>query len=962
MTGGVHRQAVEAGPLQCIDALNVTNEGGDLRRRDAFHAIYTGAPFYLPAGSCYIYESGAPNIFHYDRQLSLASVGSGGSILHIACSDPFDGFELGPVITDAIGVNGDRFHAYFKISYWNGAAFVDAGEIVETVTAHIYDDDGQVWRKPLLKDGRVSWHRTNMPDWTAFTPTGARTGAVYVVRIDIYRVALDGFSGQAAIASEIGYSGDPYTLVAPGIRPFVLEPVRSLIPFTAQQGRPVVVVGSDRRVRRGRELGAQLGFFKGAYRETDNARLIPLSDPRFPEDRHFEGAGTMDKVDWAGIYRAAIGQAWPGGTWTLAHAASGSVGVAGYMTRNRDTTNTQNGFVWYEDALRGAALVQNIAPIAASMAQADGIGTFDFLRGAGSLTEVGDDLWRNCRIRCTAKGAGGTPVGETREIVSHTDALGNIRIRYHEVFSILPDTDNRFEISTPPMYLRLKPYPPRDEAAPGQAARQLDYEILSVSTDRVLPVTGRDFCPDYTLQTNHIEKPVHWEIHQFLPWVIDGGAYWSVAFDQVTRKLIMVNGNAALEYDGYSLRPLALLSDPEDPRVQTLVGSLATTSQTQLTPREIAGYHLRNAQPVGKIVVYFAGRVVMIGVKNRPYEIVYSATAPDTDIWPLGYNTRLLDSDNNEPSAAFVLAGKLYVATSTSIHAADAPGDDGHLYFRPVVHGRGFLSQRSIARLGDSKIVGVCADGVYVFDGFNLTPLVENWLDVLPFGVSAAKLKDSACAVSLQKNRAYVALAGARSSANDTVLDIDLTNGAVYPWAAPWGGITEVCRHYDENGKERMLFGTNDGHVAVLRKADTDDGASLEAYAETPPQGVAGLMTGRPMSIVVQTQEMGPAEEVTITARLNQGSDPLTEAVPMDKAISAPVSSFVVGTNALTNTSVNGVTALLHNGRLVTQKFPIAGPARAELLSMRIEGAHLWILRSVEAEFADQAEYRSPDG
>lgn len=941
MTGGVHRRAVEAGELQCVDALNVTNDGGDLRRRDAFHAIYAGAPFYLPAGTCYLYESGAPNVFHYDRQLSLATVGQGGSVLHVACSEPFDGFDLGPVITDAIVIGAEAYHRYFTISYWNGTAFVDAGEIVQNATAHIADASGNIWRKPLLKDGRVSWHRTNMPDWTAFTPTGARTGAVYVVRIDIWAPATA--NGSAPAASDIGFDGDPYTLAAPGVLPFVLEPVRSLVPFTGQQGRSTVVVGSDRRVRRGRELGAQLGFFKGPYRGVDPGRLV--AD---------EGAGSMDEVFWTDIYRGAKGLAWPAGAWTLAHAASGSMGAAGALQRNRGVTGV-NGYSWYDNQFRGAPLVRDVAPIGGTISEANGLGTFDFTDGTGPLTEVPDNYWRGCRLRCTTKGAGGTQSGETREIVGHVLTGGNIRLTYHEVFSITPDTDNRFDIVSPPLRVRLKPYPPRDEAQPGQAARQLDYEILSNTADYLVPVSGRDYCPDQTIQSNHLSKSLHWEINQELPWSIDGGAYWSVAFDQVTRKLIMVNGNAALSYDGYSLRHLVLLSDPEDPRVQTLVGSLATTQQTQLTQREIAGYYLRTQQPVGKIVVYFAGRIVMIGLKNRPYEIAYSATAPDTDIWPLGYSTRLLDSDNNEPSAAFVLGGKLYISTATAIHAADAPGDDGHLYFRPVVHGRGFVSQRAVARLGDSKIVGVCADGVYVFDGFNMSPLVEDWKDVLPNGAHTSKLKDAACAVSLQNNRVYVALAGSRSSSNDKVLDIDLTNGAVFPWEAPWGGITEVCRSFDENGKERMLFGTNDGHVAVLRRADTDDGAVIDAYAETPPVAIAGLMTGRPMALILQIQETGPAENVTVTARLNQGSNPATEAAPMTQPFTAPVSSFLLGTHELSDGP-----GLLHEGHLVTRKLPILASARAEVVSMRIEGSKQWILRAADLEFADKAEYRSP--
>lgn len=944
MTGGVQRQAVDAGPSQCVDALNVTNEGGDLRRRDAFHAIQTGAPFYLPAGLCYIYESGAPNVFHYDRQLSLANVGSGGSVLHIACSEPFDGFELGPVITDAFVISGAAYHRYFTLSYWNGSAFVDAGEIVETVTASINDGSGNLWRKPLLRDGRVSWHRTNMADWTAFTPTGARTGAVYVVRIDIK--AASSSNGTAPADAQIGFNGDPYTLSAPGVRPFTLEPVRSLIPFTAQQGRPTVVVGSDRRTRLGREMGAQLGFLKGLQRETDNARLVP--------DARSEGAGTMDEVFWPAIYRAAAGQAWPAGTWTLVSAAAGSMGTTGALQRNRGVTGS-NGYLWYEDQFRGTSLVRSIAPIAASMSQGSGIGTFDFSDGTGPLTEVPDNYWRGCRLRCVTKGAGGTQNGEVREIIGHTLVGGNIRIQYHEEFSILPDVDNRFDITSPPHRLRLKPYPPRDEAQPGQISRQLDYDILSNTADYLVPVSGRDYCPDQTIQSNHLAKTLHWEVNQALPWVIDGGSYWSVTFDQVTRKLILVNGHAALSYDGESLRFLELLSDPGDPRVQTLVGSLATTSQTQLTDREIAGYYLRTQQPVGKIVVYFAGRVVMIGLKNRPFEIAYSATAPDTDIWPLGYSTRLLDSENNEPSAAFVLGGKLFVSTPTGIHAADAPGDDGHLYFRPVVHGRGFLSQRAVARLGDSRVIGVCADGVYAFDGFNMTPLIEDWEDVLPYGVQAAKLKDSACAVSLHRNRVYVALASARSSTNDVVIDIDLTNGAAYPWDAPWGGITEVCRDFDENGKERILFGTEDGHIAVLRKSDTDDGAAIDAYAETPPQNLAGLMTGRPTALVVQLQEMGPAETVTITARLNNGSNPTTEAVPMTDAITAPVSSFLLGTHELADGP-----GLLHEGRLVTQKLPIAAASRAEQVAFRIAGSKQWILRAADLEWADKAEYRSP--
>ena len=101
MEGGVNRFETEAKRNQAVDALNVINDDGYLRRRDSFSSIASGVPHHMPKGAVFVMTSNAAGIGEgagetvTDLRDGFGTI-SGGSIkrLYVGSPEKFDGICL----------------------------------------------------------------------------------------------------------------------------------------------------------------------------------------------------------------------------------------------------------------------------------------------------------------------------------------------------------------------------------------------------------------------------------------------------------------------------------------------------------------------------------------------------------------------------------------------------------------------------------------------------------------------------------------------------------------------------------------------------------------------------------------------------------------------------------------------------------------------------------------------------
>lgn len=923
MVGGINRNDRVAGLDQCVDARNVIEDGGDLVRRPGFHAVATGAPFYLPAGACWIYVGNpSPTPGHYhDRLMSEAvgTLGGGSNGIFIACEEPFDGFEWGPVVQFPT----PSAHRYLRVDYWNGSTWVAMTHIVDTTKRLVLSGANQ-WVVPLYGTGRVSWHRSQMSAWAAQDPANTtRTGA-YVVRLSF----MDPGTGAAAPTRAAPSGSGDVELAAPGVRCFRLEPIRSILPYRSKQGRNFTLVGSDRREVRGSELGGNIGAIKNLWEKTDLQILV--AD---------EGAAVMGQVSNPAIYRAAPGQAWPGGTWTTHVAAAGSIGTASTLTRTRRENDVMAA--WFANQFRGAARVGSLAPNALAV-QTTWNGVV-FFNVTGSLLALKADEFEHFRIRCVTNGGGGTPVGEEREIVGNiAPSGGQASITYHTPFSVAPNASNVFEVLRPHSRLRFRDQPPYGEFDEEERV----YEVDSVPGGFTLTLrSGVAYEPDIA-DSDDNNRFCGYEIGPWFPWAVRAGRFWSGSFDRSTGTMILTNGASGLmSYDGESIRPLLATSDPDNFRVQQWIGLIPEDQlrAAGATITEWAPGFLRSAPPNGQFVVDFNGRIVVAG-GNKVY---WSAPGLDNDLWPLGYVQMIRDSENHEISGLAVLHGRLLVFTPTSIHAA-YPSDDGAMNFRPIIHGAGPVSHRAVVAIGESMLIYPTADGVYVFNGEEPQAILDDWTDVVDGGVNSMRLADAVGAYSLERNRYYLAVPSANSSVPDTVLVFDLKGKTWWRWDAPWGGITEIARDFDENGKERILFGTADGHIAVLGDYLTDDGDAVTGWAKSKTLYPGGLETFRPTHIMMMANENGadvfPLPSYNLEARVYVDGHAVAQSIIQFMAPEAD-STGVFGRAFRLNSSVLGTGRLGSSERMLTRKMGITAFSQCTGFQLEIRGVSRWRLR-----------------
>lgn len=900
--GGVNFHVGEARPDQIVDGIDVIEEDGDLRRRPAFSCIHTGPIRLLPAGMTMLVANGA---ISYDRVFNQAANTIGAADLFVGATERFNGIDWRHVTSNVTDPTENRL---LRPRYWSIAqqAWVPIPWVLDTTMRRaLTGSNSRI--QPLFADGRISWHLAQFfADWGT---TAVQGETIYWVRLDVVDPedinTPTNLSGTTSLRIEL-----------PGARAFVLDPVQTIdVQFFRGGGRQLII-GSDRMDAPGGVMpGANLGVARNRARRTESLRRVL--------DR---GAGVWGLSTWPANWE----QRAPGAGWANAEAAGGTEGVAGETMTKLD--NTYDWFAWTgpprRDQFAGYLLRDQLTPTGGFTNNAGTLrGSFSF----AAISGLRNNAWRGCLIVCTVRSGAGPLVGEAREIFGNTSTS----VQYHRHFSATPDANNRFAIFRRPPELIV-----RSPLATGGLDPR-DYLIERNDADTVYPFQNVGWAPDRdTIWAAPASRYLHFSVEQPLPWDLEAGKSWGSMFDTITGKILLSNGRGLLEYDGRHLRNLPATSDPANPRIQQWLG-IMEENVGSLSPEQIAGSQIAARPPAGSVLSDYLGRIMVAGIPGRPFAIKWSAPGQYNDIWPLAYETEIRDSDNLPIVGMSTLYSRLYVWTTQSIHEGSLPDEAGLISFKPKVQGIGFVSARGVARVvlaGNQMLVGASGDGLTAFDGQECRPLLgaEDWSKIVPGGVNTARLSQIVAAASRQDSCVYFAVPGPGSPVNNRIIRWNYDNNSFWLWSAPFGGVSSLARDYDAHGRERVLFGFNDGHVGVLCENDTDDGSAVTGRARSAPTQPAALRENKFNRLHVSAKHGGAAQSITVRAFVDRS---LVGESAQPKSFGSNASEWNV---ALWNT---GVWA---NGVFKNEQVRFPNGTRGESFQWEAEGTWRWVIAAAE--------------
>lgn len=898
MTGGINRFTDEARADQCADARDVIADRGELRRRDSFAALGSGPPHLLPAGATYVVRDGATVA---DRRPDFANCDA----VLIGCAHPFDGFDLRFPTTDTVPAE----HRELVLEFWDGSAWVEIPFFVDETRDFVSDV-----LVTLQKRGRVYWHTDAfIDDWA----TSAQDGTT------AYWIRVSFTDAEREAAKQIGASD--MTPDAPGVRVFVFAAVTGLFPVRIEN-RACVVIGADRSDRdmagtyasgddhrtlaaSGLERGAQLGAKREDDGETEIAVLL--------ED---EGPGFYGKLTWPQPTRST------GGVASNVGSAGLFEGADNVFTKTRtELYNRESGalvpYDWGPNTWRGGPLSGSLTPVGTFAASTVRVTA----SGSGLSDQSG--FYRHCRIRCTARSGAGPQVDEEREIVAFAAGTTNVFSVYPD-WSATPDANNRFVIHAP--HTLVLP-PNLDDVRSWGEAFASDDDTITFST------TG-GYVPSAAAWAGW---QGHFRLGRELRWVVDGSRGWSAIVDVITGRLICTNGpSGLLEYDGTNLRRLQ--ADFTTAGARQYVGALA--DQMGLDANSVAvnpGALLRRHVPAGAYVVQHQTRIFVAGDPTSPFVVRWSAPGGSNNVWPMGYEDMIRDQEGDGIVGMATLDERLVVFTPTALHEAVGPDERGRYSFAALTRGLGFVGHRAVCVLaamdGASRLAGISADGIYAWAGGEPTVLLDRWDRLIEGGVNVDRLHRAVACAAPQQSLAFFAVPHRGSSSNDRILVLDYLRGRWWVWSAPFG-VSAIAVDYDGDGRERVLFGTEDGFVQTLTGGVTDDGEAIEAFATTLPVEPFGGAEAAVSGYTLSAKTAGVEEPLTVA--LLDGGDTDGEALSEgDVVVSA-------GEPAWGSDTWNTVRWAASKWKTIRE--PVPNNTRTHQLQMRIEGAARWVVGRIE--------------
>ncbi len=393
LRGGINRLIGDASEGQAVEALNVTGDDGDVRRRHGLASIATAAPHRFPRGQdrIAVATGGSPSI------VSTTSFAVGATTTQVYFGNilnQFNGFDW--AVDSWSGAIAE--HVELVLEYWNGSAWV--------AFAWVFDDTIEFasgYIQTLGKTGRVAWHIPS--DWA--TTTVASVSA-YWVR-GTFRNPFTAATGALLDGSREIARRDTGT--------FQLAPVNGIFPVRIEQQTSLIAC-ADRITTRGFERGAQLGIRQAKFERTQVMRFILDEGPFIASSFAWE--------DWAG-------------------------GAGAIPTVTLDLRKTlqqlfvegaQVNYDWMADQFLGALFFRAQIPSAVTINSVDGV---------SDGTEP-EGYFEHARLRLRTSTAAPPAAGEDREVYS--SGLGAAdRLSVFPDFSDIPALADTFDLRGPPAKL-----------------------------------------------------------------------------------------------------------------------------------------------------------------------------------------------------------------------------------------------------------------------------------------------------------------------------------------------------------------------------------------------------------------------------------------------------------------------------------------------------------------------------
>jgi len=782
---------VRAGKI--AEGLNVINDDGDLRRRDAFKTIYTAAPHFLPPGLVSVQAS--------DRTAEETLTGfanRAGSILastpllYDGCEEKFDGFDLGSVAFSTAPAEG----LFLKGYYSTGDDWEEIPFLFDTTSLGQYKADNTAYYSTTLcKEGRVSWHTRGLTGW-ATTTTGTGGGALGSTKYWIY-VSIYAASGDR------GTLPGTSVITAPGIRAFHLAKVNGLFPLRTKK-RDTLVICSDREERRGSEKGAMLGLASSTRDATKQLHVV--------QD---EGSGTYNRVtipQWSSA---------SGATLPPNHTATGSTnfyGATGVLERKK-TTDTVD---WYTSGTSDESEWRGGQALYVAFGNVVDGGSTTLIQITSTAGVVANQYEHHL-----LRYIGGTYDGEERMITKNTASdSGDVDLHVDDEFTAGPDGATSIKIYRPHSRVEIKP-------------SQRDYEVSSNAATTVTLTSSRPWVPAVeTADPYDInEEAVSFYISRSPRWSIPSGTNWTATYDNNSNSLYLANDHSEiLRFDGTRLRVLYPETDTDKDWHAERYANFTFLSEESKAAAISNGItetaFLENSPVLAHILVSFLRRLFAIKTGTADSMLRFSGESA-FHVWPSHFIRAIPDDRNREIQGAAGINNRLLIWTSNAIMEFLFIESEDQFDSRVLYAGAGFVSHHGVQVI-KSTLVGPNTDGLYAFNGSNMEPVLDDWSRLIKGGINPNRLNRSSSVHIKEKGWYMLAVSSAGKDYNDKIVIWDYTRNRFWLWSAPHGA-SFLAKDYDENGDERLLIGTDDGHVQTLADQEKDDGVAIDSYARTVP-------------------------------------------------------------------------------------------------------------------------------
>lgn len=873
LSGGLNRFIEEAGKDQCADALNVLNDRGYVRRRDAFTSVATGPIHRLPAGLLAVFTAAYNDTTDVSTQTLTRWTDRAGSLNNVGYiylgldmedlgtllgSDSngmfyadFDGIDWGYVSNTA--VPGGMLD--LEVSYWDGNDWIAITGVLDE-TSTFLDNGSNTYRSTLCRSGRISWHTDTFAALHVDSTVSGVTSRWFRFRI---------LSTATQTISRISAASAP-TVAAPGLRAFIRPPINGLFPSRINQ-RGTVVIGADRLRRQSDPTSHHDQYRIGS--STYSTEWATVLGSQFEQgaqlgERAEEMGPTVELVLAEDEGPALYGQpTWPQPTrnGVLVGAAGSAYGVASRLRKTITSfydavLKTSRPYTWTTDQWRGGQVVPAFA-VASTTTPTSGDFAIHTTAASPTSFPTASMQLSHGRMRCTVRAGAGPAVGEEREIIGHAydSATGAHTLFVYPNWTATPDGNNQFIILTPHSSLLVdfesRVFEVRNN--PGSGIATADQPHVLEMTDGA----SHGYAPPVSALPSIIGR---FRVGKELRWVMPAGERWSAVNDTVTGWMVLANGGTLLEYDGRDLRRLR--ADFESDVAMAIAGDLPDEVKRGYTgPKNIALSTLRHVPPTGKYLAVHHQRLFVAGCPGEPFAVKWSHPGGANNVWPNLFENIVRDEEQDPIVGMRVLGDRLIVFTPSALHEAQGPLDSpapGFYEFVSIAKGIGFAGHDAVCTVvtkdGQEQIVGVSASGIYAYSQGEPRMVLDAWRRMLPDGVNQEALSGALACSAPQRAWALFAIPSKGSSINDRILIWDHFRNAWWLWSAPFG-ISSMAVDVDESGREQILFGTVDGFVMTLSGANTDDGQTINSYAMSPfvDLGEGRLLTPRAVILALQT-------------------------------------------------------------------------------------------------------------